>query len=362
MLTNSKVGRQEILLLSLSVVVTGVTADLLLGFFLPPTYVAQSKYGWKTPANVVQLSTIEDTTGQFREVTIRYFQNGFKRWGNTNTNKRKVFVLRRFIHRSEASFKWRGMVFLFGSVQQCRVVRVWIWRLRTSSGDMVLDDYIDSIHPDLILWQFCSDNHYGNSLYELELSGYPTTNHAVRPFLEDGRIVYRLALPYAKLRQYSYIADRLLKKYDDVMWRRPTQDRAAYDRRRAEHEAEDNVAARLKFLEAKAYYVTLEIMKKVKTRAKEIPIYLFNTCSRSSEYDQRLASETGIVILSGIAEYVNDNRDGRGRSTECPHEGHWNKLGNQLAGEWLVDRFRDLSGSKEIMSDPKPEKKRPGGD
>ena len=82
LLTSSKVGWKEILLLVFSVVVTGFSADLLLGFILPQTYVARTKYGWTVPANEVKLSTIEDTTGQFREVAIHYFQNGFKRWGN----------------------------------------------------------------------------------------------------------------------------------------------------------------------------------------------------------------------------------------------------------------------------------------
>jgi len=62
---------------------------------------------------------------------------------------------------------------------------------------LVLDDYIDTIKPNLILWQFCS-NDYDNNLYELDLAGYPYNNHGLRPYLEQGAIVYRLPLPLCR--------------------------------------------------------------------------------------------------------------------------------------------------------------------
>jgi hypothetical protein len=58
-----------------------------------------------------------------------------------------------------------------------------------------------------------------------------------------------------------------------------------------------------------------------------------------------MASETGIVFLSGVAEYVNEKR--QGREVEVPNDGHWNKLGNQLGGEWLVNMFDELDIVKE---------------
>jgi hypothetical protein len=278
MLADSKVGWREILLFSLSVIVTGLTADIVLGFLLPPTYVAKSKYGWESdPADKVRLSTIEDTTGQFREVTIRYFQNGFKRWRNTNTHKRKVFVIGdSFTEAVQVSNGEEWYSYLENQLSNVELFVYGSGGYGSLQEYMVLDDYIDSIHPDLILWQFCS-NDYHNNIYELELWDYPHSNNAVRPYLEEDRIVYRLAVPYAKLTQNSFIADRLLKEYDRFMWRREHQDRAAAKRRKAEQETQPDVARRLKLLREKATYVTLEIMKKVKKRAKEIPIYLFGS-------------------------------------------------------------------------------------
>jgi hypothetical protein len=200
---------------------------------------------------------------------------------------------------------------------------------------MVLDDYIDIVEPDAILWQFCS-NDYTN-LYELDLLGYPYNNHAVRPYLEDNKIVYRLPLPLATYRAYSFTADRLLKLYDEFMWRRATQDLAAYMRRQAEMPEEES--ARRKILEQKAFDVTLQIMKKVALRANGRKVYLFNACSKMTEQENRICSETGIQCLTGISEYVLE-KEREGVPVRVPNDGHWNKLGNQLAGERLATMFQ----------------------
>jgi hypothetical protein len=37
---------------------------------------------------------------------------------------------------------------------------------------------------------------------------------------------------------------------------------------------------------------------------------------------------------------VNEKR--KGREVEVHNDGHWNMLGNQLGGEWLVKMFNEL--------------------
>lgn len=343
---STKVG-PEILLLSLSVLFTTVAADLLLGFLLPPTYVA-NKYGWTPPANTLNHHTVEDMPGQFREVQVRFFQNGFKRWGNPNTDKRKLFV----IGDSFAEMTWvpNGEEWYSHLETQLRNIELFVYGAGgygSLQEYLVLDDYIDKVRPDVILWQFCSNDYEENNLYELDLLNYPYNSHAVRPYLEEERIVYRLPLPYAKLRGYSFIADRLLKAYDRLMWRRATRDLNAYYVIRA-HLTEDEVARR-KLLHEKSYYVTLEIMKKVKERAKETPIYLFNACNSLTEVEEKICSATGIICLRGIGEYVAE-KTREGLTVKVPNDGHWNKLGNQVVGERLVRYFRELDIVKDQLA------------
>jgi GDSL-like lipase/acylhydrolase family protein len=277
-LANSQIGWREVLLLIFSLTVTTVTADLFLRLTLPPSYIADTPYGWIRPENHMYVHIVENETGKFREVTTRYFKNSFKRWGDINTHNPKLFILGdSFTEMNWVSNGEEWYSYLERHFSKLELFVFGVGGYGSLQEYMVLDDYIDIIHPDLILLQFCS-NDYHNNIYELELWDYPNSNNAARPYLEEDRIVYRLAAPYAELRQYSFIADRLLKEYDRFMWRREQQNRAAAKHRKAEQETEPDVAKRLKLLREKATYVTLEIMKKVKKRAKETPIYLFNPC------------------------------------------------------------------------------------
>ena len=337
MLRNANVGWKEVVLLSISVLATGIIVDLLLRWILPPSYVA-TKYGWTARANTLLVKNIEDTTGQFREIAVRYFKNGFKRWGNTHTRKRKLFVIGDSV--TEATQVSNGEEWFSYLENELSNIELFVYGgggYGSLQEYMVLDDYVDSINPDLILWQFCS-NDYDNNLYELDRLAYPYNNHAIRPYLEEDRIVFKLPLPYPTLRKYSFVADRILVAYDGVMWRRATQDLNAYRRSRTYL---IKIASR-QLLQEKSYHVTLKIMKKVKDRVKDIPIYLFNGCRSLTEHEYNICSATGIVCIAGISEYVSE-KEREGREVTVPNDGHWNKLGNQLAGERLIRYFRELN-------------------
>jgi lysophospholipase L1-like esterase len=340
-------GWREFLLAILSIAVTTITVDLLLKSILPPNYVAESKYGWQPRADHVELSTVEDTTGRFREVTRRYFHNGFKRWGNPDTHHRKILVLGDSF--TEAAQVSNGEEWYSYLERQLSNIELFVYGgggYGSLQEYLVLDDFVDRIKPNLVLWQFCT-NDYSNNLYEYDVSIYPYNNHGVRPYLEEGRIVYRLPLPYAKLREYSFFADRLLKRYDEYAYRRATRDLATYKRSREEQDTKE-VIERRRTLRAKGRVVTLEIMKKVRARANGIPMYAFNPCGGSSEDEEKMFSEAGIVFIPGIAEYVHEK--GVGREVQVPNDGHWNKLGNQLAGEKLVQTIQE----KEVLKEQWP--------
>ncbi len=337
-LKHSQIRRQEVFLMGATLLGTAVLADLLFGVLLPPTYVA-AKYGWHIRPNTIRRTTVMDTPGQFREITEQYFQNGFKKWGQIDTEQYKLFVIGDSFTQMDSvsnGEEWYShLAYALANVQLFVYGDAGYGSLQEY---MVLDDYIEIINPDAILWQFCT-NDYDNNLYELDLLSYPYNNHAVRPYLEDGRIVYRLPLPYAKLRHYSFIADRLLKLYDRLVYHRATRDLESYMRSRREP-TEEALRERNLLLE-KASEVTLTIMKMVTARAGHRPIYLFNACGSLSEREYRICSVTGIVCVPGISEYV-DKQERNGVVARVPNDGHWNKRGNQIAAEKLSSSLMEL--------------------
>ena len=65
-------------------VVTLIAADVGLNLLTPaPYWKAMTKYGWHHNPHESSEQTIQDTPGNFRKVTNRYVENGFKRWGDS---------------------------------------------------------------------------------------------------------------------------------------------------------------------------------------------------------------------------------------------------------------------------------------
>ncbi len=212
---------------------------------------------------------------------------------------------------------------------------------------LVLDDFIDEIRPDVILWQFCS-NDYANNVYELDIRSYPYNNHAVRPYLEGEEIKYRLPLPLPVLREYSFIADRVLKIYDRYMWKTTTNDLAEYVERRKLEALEMSNAEKeaVEALQRRAFDVTNKILGKVRDRAGKVPIYLFQGCGPVTERERSICEMHNLTCMPGITDAVKA-WERAGYQVKVRNDGHWNKLGNELVGRSLVDYFR---GNK-ILSD-----------
>src|SRR5262249_39998242 len=139
--------------------------------------------------------TVQDQPGQFRTVENTFFKAGFKRWGNLNPPSPKVFIL-------GDSFTEMGLVSngeeWYGYLEKAFNTVEWFVHGTGGHGSlqeyMVLNDYIDQIKPNLILWQFCP-NDYADNFYPWDRKTYPHNNFGIRPYLEHGQIVYKLPMP-----------------------------------------------------------------------------------------------------------------------------------------------------------------------
>jgi hypothetical protein len=315
------IGRREALLFGCTSIASLVVFDLILRSVLPPVY-EWTKTGWDLAPNSDGQRIVEDTRGNHRTVTERYFEHGFKRWGELGREGRAVLIIGdSFTHMPwvsngeewyaylERDFEeWEFFVFGsagYGSLQQF----------------LVLDEFFDTINPDVILWQFCT-NDYGDNLYALDREEFPLNNYAFRPYLEGDEIVYRLPLPLTSVREVSVFADRVL---------------AIYDRHRQEW-----VGRKKRHREAllrEALEVTSRIMTKVRRRVSETPVYLFNPCAPISDEDRKVCAVARYECIEGVYEHVLE-MERAGKELAIVNDGHWNREGNQIVGEWLASYFK----------------------
>lgn len=316
-----------------ALIILGITAlllipcDWLLRRVLPPVHTA-TRYGWNPPENITLHPVVEDSPGNSRELTVQYFGNGFKRWGNVDTGKTRVLIVgdsfteMNWVSNGEEWYSWlerefpNAELFVFGA-----------GGYGTLQEFMVIDDYLDRIKPDLIVLQFCG-NDFQNNLYRYDLATFPFNNHGPRPYLEGDEIVWRLPLPFAGLRTYSFAADRLLGIYDEVAWRRATENLEAYKR-----ENQKYLRSLPQIFEADSTAVTHKILNRLKKRAGDIPIHVMS----NNNDGEAISRGHGFPFIS-MKEI--DEREKQGQSVKIPNNGHWNRLGNRLAGERMVEFLR----------------------
>jgi len=332
---------KTLLTVSLITLILFVVADVALRQILPPAYQG-TKYGWSFEKGT-QFHRVQDTPGNFRTVEKIRTRNGFRRRGDINTKKIKMFVL----GDSFTQMQWVGngeewYAYLEKAFGNLELFVYGGGGYGTLQEYLILDDFIDKIKPDIILWQF-SENDYVNNVFESDRALYPFNNFGVRPYLEAGEIVYRMPMQYETLRKYSAVADRFLRKHDvelkakqrelkmlppDEYNKIKEEQKRKFDQIRNNHRNQQ--------LET-----TQEIFSLVKKRAGDTPVYLFST-SYVDEDTRSICNRTDIVCIEGIGDVVLDEIE-KGVELKVVNNGHWNKAGNALAGQALVDYFRDNS-------------------
>jgi len=334
--------RKEWYLLIASIIFVFLIGELILHMMFSPAY-QPTKYGWTVGANRHTTRTVQDQPGNYRTVRNEYFDHGFKRWGQLQTQRPSVLIIgdsfTEMVHVSNGE-EWYSylekeyshMNFFvyggggYGSLQEY----------------MILDDYIDEIDPDVVIWQFCS-NDYRNNSYENDRKYYPYNNFGVRPYFENQEIVYKMPMPFSLLRKYSRIADRLLVRYDAFQKAQLQAQSASHPN----HHITKFERPKEKVPES-AYWVTGEILKMARQRAGERPFFLLST-EPMTDKETLLCTKAGITCIRGVSEYL-ESKEAEGITVGVVNDGHWNLAGNRLVGEFLINYFKTYPNNN-IVSD-----------
>lgn len=340
MLVKFKIGKKEVLLAAGSFMFSLLVAELLLRSIFPPFYPAPTRHGAPLPQAQVKNLKVEDSPGNVRTVKVEYFKHGFKRWGDVNTRKKKMLILGDsftemfWVSNGEEWYSYLekefgDMEFFvfgkggFGSLQEY----------------MILDDFIDEIRPQSILIEFCN-NDLSDNLYDWDRANYARGKRITRPYFERGKIIYRKPEPFPELRKFSAIADRALTFYDNFIYEKSlpefllSKKMSAFPRIPVEDQ---------KFFEPKIFkkaaVVTQDIYSMIRARAGDtLPIYLMYA-SEKNPFLEQLCARNHLIKIPGVtAEFREKEKEGV--CLRVVNDGHWNKLGNTLVGQKVVEHFK----------------------
>ncbi len=294
--------------------------------------VLDAQRGWRAVENFHSVTTQKSVDGSTYTRTLSQNEYGFRMFGEVHTQRMKVLVIGDSVtHALEASDD-KTYYAVMKDALNVEVFAYGVIGYGTLQEYLVLDRYLDDIKPDLILWQFCSNDFVNNSV-ELEEQSTWENSGTVRPYLIDGQIRYVLARKGATLRQFAQQHSRLLHVIFgrlDTLTTSPQTIETHIEQFGMKHEG---------FL--RSLRVTEALMGKVKSRAGKIPIGAFSADEKQPylEAFQALSTQHGMHFLGSVRPALRAAEQG-GSVVLAADGNHWNEAGHRVVGETLAAALR----------------------
>ena len=307
----------------------------------PPISQKSDVLGWKnTPYHSFE---VEGPT--FGYVSYSTTKHGFREFGNKETNKTKVFVIGdSYTQAYCVSDEDTYYKYLEEHSDSLEIYAYGCGGYGTLQESMIIEMYIDSINPDIILWQFCTNDFINNSL-ELEAKSYLNNNHMTRPYFVSGDIEYR----YPKQKQSlanimlknSYLLKMINIKLNIIQSKRYNS-------------IEDTISIDHPLM-VSARDVTKEIIQITKSKTKGIPIFAFSVNSgpplpasdqpENLDYSwenmiKEVCAETGINYIDGVPQEVYKAKRQGVKVDGAPKDAHWTGEGHKIAGAYILSYLR----------------------
>ena len=291
--------------------------------------------GWHAVPNFEFKGTVPDAAGNNYELNFSTDENGFKYFdaGQDTNHKRLLVIGDSYTHAIEVSNDKSYYGLLKDSLQK-NEVDLFAYGARGIGPLQQLiwmKEWLPKIEPDVILWQYCFNDIY-NSSYELESNSYFNNNRRIRPFYEEGQIVYRnpARLGMANLREFSMFLDFIITKIEVIIEGNDHKNNRA---------SEDYVQAQGKNYTPYAHALTTldELIRQMQVQMDTgMTILAFPVDNTQPYFDDMTAvfEKNGIAVVKEIPLKIAAAANA-GKTVYAKDKAHWNEEGHKLAAESL---------------------------
>ena len=185
---------------------------------VPPYDTAQKddRLGWKMTPGYRFTGKMKSQDWSEYDISIHYDENGFKAFGDTASPRPKVLFLG---DSYTACIEVSNEKSFFNLLKDSLGIEVFAYGhagYGTLQEYLVLDEWVDKIKPDVVVWEVCSNDFIDNSS-QLEIEcGYKVGER--RPYLApDGSICYRLPLSFwQKVQKRLFFFKWLEERWDGM--------------------------------------------------------------------------------------------------------------------------------------------------
>lgn len=291
------------------------------------TLVPDEEVGWLPKANHTFFDSIPDSNGTPYTIDYTSDKLGFRTYGDLSRDsiKKILFIGDSFTQAAEVS---DGKPF-YNIIQDSIPVEIFAFG---SSGFGTLQEFlvfrkqVHLIKPDLIVWQFCTNDFIDNH-FELEKRCL-YNNQKRRPYLLDGEIAYR----NSKEGIYNFLISKssLIFNIDKLITKKLGDDK----------DGELNIAKNGKgypyFKEA--FQITDQLLKNIKAEIhQDTKIVAF--CADSFEpqfsFIKEVVEQNGIPFIVDNIHRINEAKRDK-KTVFCYDNVHWNEAGHKIVGNALL--------------------------
>ena len=233
-------------------------------------YTIDGRVGWRATENYHSRRQLKTAKGEFYAVNVSQNEYGFRLFGDIKSNKIKVLTIGdSMTHTTDVSDD-KTYYAIMQDTLDVEMFAYGVGGVGTLQEFLALDRYLDIIKPDIVLWQFCSNDLVNNSP-ELETASKRNNNGMTRPYLVDGDIVY--LLPKGRFAIFREFASRY-SRFLAAIFHRVDKLQAANNNYSVEDDIVRDGFQHAGFL--RATRVTDTLMGKVRARTGNIPILSFS--------------------------------------------------------------------------------------
>ncbi|MCW5199823.1 hypothetical protein VU05_03830 [Desulfobulbus sp. F1] len=200
---------------------------------------------------------------------------------------------------------------------------------------IITKKYINVIHPDYFVLQFCS-NDFSNNSFILEEKMIVRNQKNLRPYYYGNKIVYRDADMYRFLYANSYLfrgIDLSVQRMQFKMYNGYYPPQSLGDKEKSGQDT------------AEAERITQNLLKMMADSVpKKTKLFTF-TCSTSNPQEKeawiRITQQAGFIPLPMVSEAV-EQSEKEGVVVRAADKAHWGPKGHHIAGKVLADELRKI--------------------
>lgn len=271
-------------------------------------------FGWKTVANYKR-NYKDDTHGNVNYSTKK---NGFRRWGNINSTKKKILIV--------GDSYTQGMQISDGEVyydyldnSKFEIFAFGCGGYGTTQEVMIVQNYVDSIKPDLILFQFCHNDLINNQL-ELETQSVTNNYLMTRPYFINDEIQY-------KHPNSNWLISKLDNNWSLFRYIHMKYILASINYTGTIEDFKDINKYN------KSIETTISVINYLKENTKT-PISFFSVSSFGKGYFdiKEICEKSEVIFIQQIHQKVDEAEKKNIKINFAPKDWHWNKKGHEIAG------------------------------